>query len=102
MIGPFSFVHENRTYTCQPERREGTGDEVWWWFTVTHDQNRYAPFPAGPRDRRAATQLRIVAYYANHMARRNQRDQDRHWPRRGTPPVAKKAAGSKGTGAPGA
>jgi hypothetical protein len=89
MIGAFSFVHDQRTYTCCPEPIEGDHGEIWWWFTVTHDRNRYAPFLAHPRDTRASTQARIVAYYANHLAHRAPDNRGGHWARRGKAPGAK-------------
>jgi hypothetical protein len=82
MTAAFSFLHDNRTYTCYPERRAGEQSEMWWWFTVSHDQNRYAPFLARPSDTRASTQSRILAYYANHLAHRRMTDQQRHQGRR--------------------
>jgi hypothetical protein len=77
MIGAFSFVHDNRTYTCRPEEPRGSQSEAWWWFTVSSDSNRYAPFHALPRDTRASIQSRIVAYYANHIAHRSMTDRQR-------------------------
>ncbi|HTT67857.1 MAG TPA: hypothetical protein VMF70_07510 [Gemmatimonadales bacterium] len=103
MIGGFSFVHDNRTYTCQPEWRQGEQSEMWWWFTVTHDGNRYAPFHALSHDTRESIQARIVAYYANHLARRQMNDQQRHWARRDKPADPKttqaKAKAPRQTGA---
>lgn len=90
MIGAFSFIHDNRTYNCYPERQGEQGD-VWWWFTVTHDQNRYAPFLAQSKDTRASTQARIVAYYANHLAHRQMSDRQ-HWARRDKPGLVKAVA----------
>jgi len=89
MLRAFSFVHDNRTYNCQREEPNGSFQEAWWWFTVSHDGNRYAPFHAMTRDTRASVQERIVAYYTNHLAHRAMTDRE-HWARRG-----KAAAGSK-------
>jgi hypothetical protein len=93
MIGPFSFVHDSRTYNCYTERLDGEQSEMWWWFTVSHDGNRYAPFLALPRDTRASTQSRIVAYYANHLAHRQMTDQQHY--RAGRRPVPAPAAAPK-------
>ena len=89
MLRSFSFVHDNRTYNCQRDGLQGSQGEAWWWFTVSHDQNRYAPFHAASRDTRASVQDRIVAYYANHLAHRAMTDRE-HWARR-----SKAAAGTK-------
>jgi hypothetical protein len=91
MIGAFSFVHDNRTYACHAEKRQGPETETWWWFTVSHDGNRYAPFQAVARDTRASIQSRIVAYYANHLAHRAMTDRE-HWARRSKAGVDKAAA----------
>lgn len=100
MIAAFSFFHDNRTYNCYPERREGEQSEMWWWFTVTHDQNRYAPFLARPSDTRASTQSRIVAYYANHLAHRQMSDQQRYRGRGGRPAAPKPPVPSNGARTP--
>jgi len=89
MLRSFSFVHDNRTYTCQREESQGSEGEAWWWFTVSHDGNRYAPFHAASRDTRGSVQERIVAYYSNHLAHRAMTDRE-HWARR-----SKAAAGTK-------
>jgi len=93
MLRSFSFVHDNRTYTCQREEPNGSFPEAWWWFTVSHDGNRYAPFHAASRDTKASVQDRIVAYYANHLAHRAMSDRE-HWSRRS------KAAAAAKPGAP--
>ena len=81
MLRSFSFVHDNRTYNCQRDEPQTNGADSWWWFTVSHDGNRYAPFHAMSRDTRASVQDRIVAYYANHLAHRAMTDRE-HWARR--------------------
>ncbi len=95
MLGPFSFLHEGRTYSC--EARDGVEGQVWWWFTVSSDGNRYAPFPAGSKDTRASVEQRIVEYYTNHLARRAAPEQP-HWAKRGKPagPEKPKPAGAPG------
>ena len=91
MLRSFSFVHDNRTYTCQREDPQGSMTEAWWWFTVSHDGNRYAPFHAVARDTRASVQDRIAAYYANHLAHRAMTDRE-HWARRSKAAASSKAA----------
>ena len=81
MLRSFTFVHDNRTYACLREDPNGSQPEAWWWFTVSHDGNRYAPFHATSRDTRASVQERIVAYYSNHLAHRAMTDRE-HWARR--------------------
>jgi hypothetical protein len=84
MIAGFSFVHDGRTYTCVAEAGPGGQSEAWWWFTVTRDGNRYAPFRAVTKDTRSSVQARIVAYYANHLAHRAM-PENQHWARRPKP-----------------
>jgi hypothetical protein len=81
MIAGFSFVHDDRTYTCVAEAGPGGASEPWWWFTVNRDGNRYAPFRATTKDTRSTVQGKIVAYYANHLAHRAM-PESQHWARR--------------------
>jgi len=67
MLTAFSFVHGDRTYSCHAEELTAGDQAPWWWFTVTRDGNRYAPFQAATHDTRASVQARIVAYYARHL-----------------------------------
>ncbi len=90
MIGAFTFLHDNRTYNCRPEKIAEAEAEAWWWFTVSSDSNRYAPFRAHAKDTRVSVQSRIVDYYANLMARRSA-PAKQHWAQRG------KAAAPKNT-----
>jgi hypothetical protein len=72
------FDHEGRTYDCIVERassRDGRGragavGDGWWWFGVTGDRQRYAPFHDAKDDTAAQVQERIVTYYENLVARR--------------------------------
>jgi len=90
MLAGFLFVHDGRTYSCLAAELGGGGTELWWWFTVSQDGNRYAPFKAAERDTRASVQQRIVAYYENHLVHRAM-PVHQHWARRqkaGAPGVA--------------
>ena len=72
MIGAFSFEHGGRTYNCAPEKRSLPPSGTWWWFTVSSDSNRYAPFEAASGDTRQSIQTRIVAYYEHRLRVRAQ------------------------------
>ena len=48
MIGAFQFENEGRKYSCTVETPRGARTESWWWFSVTGDQQRYAPFQEPP------------------------------------------------------
>lgn len=83
MIRGFEFEEEGRTYVCRVESRRATPDEGWWWFDVSGDRQRYAPFQAVSSDTRTAVRARIVAYYANLLEARARPVEPRsHWGRR--------------------
>jgi hypothetical protein len=67
MIGAFVFEHEGRTYHCVPESRDSAAAGTWWWFAVSHDQQRYAPFEAAPGDTQQSVKSRIVAFYERRL-----------------------------------
>lgn len=87
MIKGFDFEHDSKTYHCCVEPLRG---EAWWWFNVSGDANRYAPFHAAGSDTRDSVKTRIVEYYANHIARRL------------APPVPRGRWQKQGTAAPAA
>lgn len=71
MRGEFAFEDGGRFYTCHVEpRRAGRSSEAWWWFGVSDDANRYAPFRAAVGDTEASVRARAVAYYGHSLARR--------------------------------
>lgn len=86
MIKGFDFEDSGRTYSCSVEERRGATIETWWWFTVTQDVHRYAPFQAVSNDTRASVQERIVKYYTDLLFRRSQPPEPRaHWGQRNRP-----------------
>lgn len=67
----FSFIENERTYTCTREGLRGAQDDPWWWFSVSSDdRHRYAPFRAEPGDTEASVRPRVVAYYEDLLVRR--------------------------------
>ena len=67
----FSFIENERTYTCVREGLRGVQDDPWWWFSVSSDdRHRYAPFRAEPGDTEASVRPRVVAYYEDLLVRR--------------------------------
>lgn len=67
----FSFVEGDRKYQCRVERAAGR-TESWWWFEVSGDKHRYAPFHAEAGDTDTSVRSRIVNYYSNLLARRSE------------------------------
>jgi hypothetical protein len=66
----FDFVNGGRTYTCRVEQMRRGAPDRWWWFAVTGDRARYAPFRADAGDAELAVRDRVVAYYEDLVARR--------------------------------
>ncbi|HEV7994126.1 MAG TPA: hypothetical protein VGP25_20025 [Gemmatimonadaceae bacterium] len=83
MIRGFEFEEDGRTYVCRVESRRATPDEGWWWFDVSGDRQRYAPFQAVSADTKNGVKARIVAFYANLLEARARPVEPRsHWSRR--------------------
>jgi len=64
------FVDAGRTFSCSVAPRSASESALWWWFRVSSDGSRYAPFLASSDDTPASIQSRIVAYYDDLLARR--------------------------------
>jgi hypothetical protein len=95
MLSEFQFVDDGRTFTCKVEKPRAPRTESWWWFGVSGDGHRYAPFQADAKDTQKSVQARIVAYYNEHLARRAAPAMQRqHWSQRGkgVTPAAKAGA----------
>jgi len=65
----FDFEDDSRTFSCRVEKRNELA-EPWWWFKVSGDKQRYAPFRAAPGDTKYAIQSRITLYYRDLLVRR--------------------------------
>src|SRR5919201_686443 len=83
MIEAFQFEAGGRTYTCRVEALRRARPEAWWWFHVTGDGHRYAPFRAAADDSESDVRSRVVAYYEKLLVRRATPYTPRHWSRRG-------------------
>ena len=83
MIGAFQFEQDGRTYSCVVEKGRAPRREAWWWFRVSGDAHRYAPFHAVAGDTEDSVRRRIIAYYSDHLTRRSMPAAARqHWARR--------------------
>jgi hypothetical protein len=88
MTKAFEFEDGGRRYSCSIEPRRVVPPESWWWFTVSGDQNRYAPFRAEPKDTQESVRVRVVQYYLDRLERRAQTTETRqHWSQRGKAPA---------------
>lgn len=86
MIKGFEFQDGDRKYTCTIEVQRATPDDPWWWFAVSGDQQRYAPFRAESSDTRVTVQERIVGFYTNRLVQLAlPRERGGHWGSRRKP-----------------
>lgn len=69
-VAPFTFDADDRTFACQIELARTDGAQPWWWFTVTGESHRFAPFQADVDDTRDSVQMRVLSYYRGLVARR--------------------------------
>ena len=84
MVEAFEFEDGGRTYTCHVEKKKGSFTDGWWWFTVTGDGHRYAPFQGASGDTRNSVRDRITKYHVDLLARRAAPAVPRNqWARRG-------------------
>jgi len=83
MLKALDFEDNGRTFNCRVEGPSGARTEAWWWFRVSGDANRYAPFHAKSGDTQESVRTRIAAYYADLLFKRSQPAQPRqHWAHR--------------------
>ena len=83
MIRGFEFEEGGRTFVCSVEARRTTPDDAWWWFNVSGDRQRYAPFQAATADTQKTVKAKIIAFYANLLEARARPAEPRsHWGRR--------------------
>jgi hypothetical protein len=83
MIRGFEFEEEGRKYVCKVEARRATPDDSWWWFDVSGDRQRYAPFQADSADTQKGVKSKIISYYTNVLEARARPVEPRsHWGRR--------------------
>ena len=82
MTKPFAFEADNRKFECHIEPAR-PGREAWWWFSVSGDTQRHAPFQAAADDTRASVESRILFYYRALLEQRSQpRDMRTSWQQR--------------------
>ncbi len=70
MMKAFDFEDGGRVYSCCVEEQRHDRPEAWWWFDVSGDRSRYAPFRAASDDTESSVRARIVAYYEERLTPR--------------------------------
>jgi hypothetical protein len=96
-IGAFTFEQGGRSYKCTAEKRDTPPAGTWWWFTVSSDPQRYAPFEADAGDTQQSIRSRIVAYYERRLwVRAQPAVPHQHFGRPGKPTVPAKNASRPG------
>jgi hypothetical protein len=70
MLDEFQFEADERVFSCYVATLGRKSEESWWWFSVSGDSNRYAPFRRLTSDTPADVQYRVVAYYRDRLAPR--------------------------------
>lgn len=93
MIKGFEFEHEGRHYLCTIEERKGAPSDSWWWFSISGDAQRYAPFRTAKDDSMASVSQRVVKFYADRLFALSQpTERGSHWGKRNNSGAAKAAA----------
>ncbi len=83
MLNGFEFEDDGRTYSCSIEAQKTPVKESWWWFEVSGDAQRYAPFRAAGSDTKAQVRKKIVEFYKNRLFALTQPTQrGAHWGRK--------------------
>lgn len=69
-LQPFTFEADDRVFTCQIEHGRTALSHSWWWFTVSGESHRFAPFQPLAGDTIDSVQCRVLSYYRDLVARR--------------------------------
>jgi hypothetical protein len=64
------FQDDGKTFTCEAGSSPATPGTLWWWVSVSGEEQRYAAFRKEPGDTAASLRPRILAYYAKLLADR--------------------------------
>lgn len=70
LLQPFTFEADDRVFTCQIEQGRTRLAQPWWWFTVSGESHRFAPFQPVASDTVDSVQSRVLSYYRELVARR--------------------------------
>jgi hypothetical protein len=67
----FAFEADDRTFRCTIEPVHSGNGGSWWWFSVTGEAHRYAPFQADEGDTQQRVAARVVRWYRALLVRRS-------------------------------
>ena len=70
MLQPFTFEADERVFACQIEKGRSALTQAWWWFTVSGESHRFAPFQSVADDTIESVRFRVLSYYRDLVARR--------------------------------
>jgi hypothetical protein len=70
MLQPFTFEADDRIFACQIEQGRSRLAQAWWWFTVSGESHRFAPFQPVADDTVDSVRFRVLSYYRELVARR--------------------------------
>jgi hypothetical protein len=70
VLQPFTFEADDRVFACQIEQGRTKLAQPWWWFTVSGESHRFAPFQPGDGDTIESVRFRVLSYYRELVARR--------------------------------
>lgn len=80
MVETFTFEADDRTFSCAIEKGRAEDALAWWWFSVSGESHRFAPFRPDDDDTVESVRSRVLAYYRALLARRaNPLDQRSSW-----------------------
>ena len=87
----FQFEERGQVFSCFTDAPKGppaARAKHWWWFKVSGDESKYAPFKAGGEDTEASVRQRVAQYYFERLARRSEPSRPFGGGRRPNPPAA--------------
>ena len=70
VLPPFTFEADDRVFACQIEQGRTKLAQPWWWFTVSGESHRFAPFQPVVGDTVESVRSRVLSYYRDLVARR--------------------------------
>ena len=66
----FTFEADDRIFSCAIEKGRAAGAQPWWWFTVSGESHRFAPFQPAAEDTVESVRDRVLTYFRALLARR--------------------------------